>query len=56
MRWDRLISRWSFFPYILYVMDMLPSKDEVDLCHLLIVVGIRLTLINSSGLLWHRRR
>jgi hypothetical protein len=24
--WARLISRWSFFPYILEVMDMLPPK------------------------------
>jgi hypothetical protein len=26
IRWARLISRWSFFPYVLEVMDMLPLK------------------------------
>jgi hypothetical protein len=24
IRWARLISHWSFFPYVLEVMDMLP--------------------------------
>jgi hypothetical protein len=26
IRWARLISRWSFFPYVLEVMDMFPLK------------------------------
>jgi hypothetical protein len=26
IHWARLISRWSFFPYVLEVMDMLPLK------------------------------
>jgi hypothetical protein len=26
IRWTRLILRWSFFPYVLEAMDMLPLK------------------------------
>jgi hypothetical protein len=26
IRWARLISRWSFFPYAMEVMDLLPPK------------------------------
>jgi fatty acid desaturase len=30
-------------------------EDDINLCHLLIAVGIHTTLTNSSGLLWHWR-
>jgi hypothetical protein len=54
IHWARLISHWSFFPLCLGDDGHATPEDDVDLCHLLIVVGIHATLINSPGLMWRQ--